>query len=287
MCVGGWFPFIFVKAFSIRVQSPLSIVSPLLLTFDVGVTTLQGILTAFLVTCNCRVLKLYTVPRHKQHKKYVLKNGCYKSLRDCEKGQYGVLSITNPNYDASGGDDIQQPHGELSGNEDVVDIYRSNAEDHQHPLKVWRSSSSQQHEQVQAELGLHLNDNPVAEYANPERRTHTDTFLAVNGEGGSECDKSFSATGHGFGTVQVGQQEVKEDRILTPRMIKCLNTSYGISNGSVDATAAGAGVEVVGAFCGGNNKKSIQTLSSATTNGKLSGALRISELPRRPLPSAV
>lgn len=63
--------------------------------------SLQGLLTALLVTCNCRVLKLYTGPKrskeaHKQ--KYVMRNGCYKSLRDCEKGQYGVLSITNPNY---------------------------------------------------------------------------------------------------------------------------------------------------------------------------------------------
>lgn len=46
-----------------------------------------------LVTCNCKVLKLYTTPRlHKNRK------GKYSGLQDGEGGRYGVLSVTNPNY---------------------------------------------------------------------------------------------------------------------------------------------------------------------------------------------
>jgi len=50
-----------------------------------------------LVTCNCRVLKLYTAPRRHKGRK-----GNYSSLRDGEGGRYGVLSVTNPNYGNEG-----------------------------------------------------------------------------------------------------------------------------------------------------------------------------------------
>lgn len=54
---------------------------------------MQGIVTTLLVTCNCKVLKLYTTPRlHKNRK------GKYSGLQDGEGGRYGVLSVTNPNY---------------------------------------------------------------------------------------------------------------------------------------------------------------------------------------------
>lgn len=81
---------------------------------------LQGILTAFLVTCNCRVLRLYTSPRDHREKHQQLKKGYYKSLRDCEKGQYGVLSITNPNYEESSTVDEEGGSRPTSNNENQV-----------------------------------------------------------------------------------------------------------------------------------------------------------------------
>lgn len=54
---------------------------------------LQGIVTTLLVTCNCKILKLYTSPRLHKHRK-----GKYSGLQDGEGGRYGVLSVTNPNY---------------------------------------------------------------------------------------------------------------------------------------------------------------------------------------------
>ena len=46
-----------------------------------------------LVTCNCKILKLYTAQRfHKTQK------GEYSGLQDGEGGRYSVLSVTNPNY---------------------------------------------------------------------------------------------------------------------------------------------------------------------------------------------
>ncbi|XP_059619649.1 latrophilin-like protein LAT-2 [Phlebotomus argentipes] len=58
----------------------------------------QGIVTSVLVTCNCRVLKLYTAPRSHRNRK-----GQYRSLRDGDGGRYGVLSVTNPNYEEAHG----------------------------------------------------------------------------------------------------------------------------------------------------------------------------------------
>lgn len=55
---------------------------------------IQGLLIAVLVSCNCKILKLYSAPKSKK-----LKKGPYKSLKDGEGGRYGVLSITNPNYE--------------------------------------------------------------------------------------------------------------------------------------------------------------------------------------------
>lgn len=50
-----------------------------------------------LVSCNCRVLKLYSAPRTSKSRR-----GHYRSLREGEGGRYGVLSITNPNYEDIG-----------------------------------------------------------------------------------------------------------------------------------------------------------------------------------------
>lgn len=235
--------------------------------------TPQGILTAFLVTCNCRVLKLYTAPRHKQQQqKYAMKNGCYKSLRDCEKGQYGVLSITNPNYDASAEDDQgQQREAGLSDDEDV-DLFKSDSLGVQHPLKVWRSSQEMICEDGAGSSSSHIGVSSHCQVAqNVERSnsqhgnlagTGNDTFLAS----GSDCDKSF----RGDGNAEVVDDFV-EDRILTPRTTKSGEDDSGARAGD--------------SARGGNNKKSIQTLPPS--HGKLSGALRITELARRPLPSAV
>lgn len=51
-------------------------------------------MTAVLVSCNCKILRLYSAPKSKKTKK-----GSYKSLKDGEGGRYGILSITNPNYE--------------------------------------------------------------------------------------------------------------------------------------------------------------------------------------------
>lgn len=215
------------------------------------------------------MLKLYTVPRHKQTQKYVLKNGCYKSLRDCEKGQYGVLSITNPNYDGSTEDDRHQPqHTGLSEDEDV-DIFRSDSLAVQHPLKVWHSSGSHQ--------GV-PEDSPAPNPSFLLEGGHEKRMESVLA-GRSECDKS-SGGGRNF-----EEQRGAENRILTPVMIK---GNVGDTLEEESAAPAVDGATTSGGIAGsaGGNKKSIQPLLPAS-HGKLSGALSMSELPRRPLPSAV
>lgn len=47
-----------------------------------------------LVSCNCKILKLYSAPRSQKSRR-----GTYRSLKDGEGGRYGVLSVTNPNYE--------------------------------------------------------------------------------------------------------------------------------------------------------------------------------------------
>lgn len=47
-----------------------------------------------LVSCNCKILKLYAGPRTNKTRR-----GHYHSLRDGEGGRYGIISLTNPNYD--------------------------------------------------------------------------------------------------------------------------------------------------------------------------------------------
>lgn len=54
----------------------------------------QGLLIAMLVSCNCRILRLYAQPRGTKKRK---EN--YTSLRDGEGGRFGILSVTNPNYE--------------------------------------------------------------------------------------------------------------------------------------------------------------------------------------------
>ncbi|KAL1401149.1 hypothetical protein pipiens_006841, partial [Culex pipiens pipiens] len=55
---------------------------------------IQGLVIAMLVSCNCKVLKLYSAPRSQKSRR-----GTYHSLKDGEGGRYGVLSVTNPNYE--------------------------------------------------------------------------------------------------------------------------------------------------------------------------------------------
>lgn len=223
------------------------------------------------------MLKLYTVPRHKQQQqKYVLKNGSYKSLRDCEKGQYGVLSITNPNYeDGAPEDDRQQQNDEagLSDEEEDVDIFKSDSLTVQHPLTVWRTS-----QEVICSEDNAVGSNcqvmaPSAPHCSSIRMgIATDTLLAS----GSDCDKSFSCSGNVEQELEEEGDRVGdlEDRILPPSTIKGSH-----SEGASGATAGDL------APAAKNNKNSIQTMGPS--HGKLSGALRISELARRPLPSAV
>jgi len=47
-----------------------------------------------LVSCNCKILRLYAQPRSTKKRK---EN--YTSLRDGEGGRFGILSVTNPNYE--------------------------------------------------------------------------------------------------------------------------------------------------------------------------------------------
>lgn len=46
------------------------------------------------MTCNCKILRLYAQPRGIHRRK---KN--YSSLREGEGGRFGVISVTNPNYE--------------------------------------------------------------------------------------------------------------------------------------------------------------------------------------------
>ncbi|XP_053695644.1 cadherin EGF LAG seven-pass G-type receptor 1-like [Sabethes cyaneus] len=55
---------------------------------------IQGLVIAMLVSCNCKVLKLYSAPHSQKTRR-----GTYRSLKDGEGGRYGVLSVTNPNYE--------------------------------------------------------------------------------------------------------------------------------------------------------------------------------------------
>ncbi|XP_055638046.1 latrophilin-like protein LAT-2 isoform X2 [Toxorhynchites rutilus septentrionalis] len=57
----------------------------------------QGLVIALLVSCNCKILKLYSTPRGQKSRR-----GTYRSLKDGEGGRYGVLSVTNPNYEDIG-----------------------------------------------------------------------------------------------------------------------------------------------------------------------------------------
>ncbi|XP_037036574.1 adhesion G protein-coupled receptor L4-like [Bradysia coprophila] len=86
----------------------------------------QGIVTTLLVTCNCKILKLYTTPRlHKNRK------GKYSGLQEGEGGRYGVLSVTNPNYadDADvTGNDADSSFVKMNYNEDSL-IERSESKD--------------------------------------------------------------------------------------------------------------------------------------------------------------
>lgn len=292
--------------------------------------TPQGILTAFLVTCNCRVLKLYTVPRHKQQQqKYVLNKGCYKSLRDCEKGQYGVLSITNPNYDASA---MTTGGGLSDDDEEEVDIFQSElgaSSTLQHPLQSWpqhsvattasaagsAGTSSAGRSQVLAVSGGSRSGSGC-DYVTSSTNIHLEgNRIGTSGTSG-DCDKSRWA-GCGVGgdvtsklrgpmMIQTEEEDKgeEEDRILTSRIMRKVaggveeneNVRGGVRVENTSGRSSQFGDSRRGGvdnFVAENNKKSpvvVPSLSTTTklpSNGKLSGALSISELPRRPLPSAV
>lgn len=54
----------------------------------------QGLLVSMLVSCNCKILRIYAQPRGTKKRK---EN--YSNLREGEGGRYGILSVTNPNYE--------------------------------------------------------------------------------------------------------------------------------------------------------------------------------------------
>lgn len=47
-----------------------------------------------LVSCNCKILRMYAQPRGTKKRK---EN--YTSLKEGEGGRFGILSVTNPNYE--------------------------------------------------------------------------------------------------------------------------------------------------------------------------------------------
>lgn len=55
----------------------------------------QGIITTLLVTCNCRILKLYTSTLSKGPN---VQRGMYSNIKNGDGGRYGIISVTNPNY---------------------------------------------------------------------------------------------------------------------------------------------------------------------------------------------
>ncbi|XP_053670415.1 adhesion G protein-coupled receptor L1-like [Anopheles nili] len=57
----------------------------------------QGLVIALLVSCNCKVLKLYSAPRVRKSRR-----GTYRNLKEGDGGRFGILSITNPNYHDNG-----------------------------------------------------------------------------------------------------------------------------------------------------------------------------------------
>ncbi|XP_055610401.1 adhesion G protein-coupled receptor L1-like [Uranotaenia lowii] len=78
---------------------------------------IQGLVIAMLVSCNCKVLKLYSAPRGQKSRR-----GTYRSLKDGEGGRYGVLSVTNPNYE-----DILGPFPPIgSGSDGCFEAAQSN-----------------------------------------------------------------------------------------------------------------------------------------------------------------
>lgn len=54
----------------------------------------QGLLISMLVSCNCKILRMYAQPRGTKKRK---EN--YTSLKEGEGGRFGILSVTNPNYE--------------------------------------------------------------------------------------------------------------------------------------------------------------------------------------------
>ncbi|XP_070491173.1 adhesion G protein-coupled receptor L4-like [Chironomus tepperi] len=55
---------------------------------------IQGLLISMLVSCNCKILRLYAQPRGTKKRK-----DNYTSLKEGEGGRFGILSVTNPNYE--------------------------------------------------------------------------------------------------------------------------------------------------------------------------------------------
>lgn len=55
---------------------------------------MKGLIVALIVSCNCKILRLYAQPRSLKKRK---KN--YSSLREGEGGRFGIISVSNPNYD--------------------------------------------------------------------------------------------------------------------------------------------------------------------------------------------
>lgn len=61
---------------------------------DYCLFNLQGLLISMLVSCNCKILRMYAQPRGTKKRK---EN--YTNLREGEGGRFGILSVTNPNYE--------------------------------------------------------------------------------------------------------------------------------------------------------------------------------------------
>lgn len=174
-----------------------------------------------------------------------------------------MLSITNPNYEAGGGSDgLAMPSDEEGTGADDTIYQRSGGGGEgfkvQHPLQNWppaKGALSRGERQDEDQVDHRFSGRGQ----NEEQRQ---SGLANS----TECDKSLRNAG----------EEHHGGRILKSGTIKTALADREVAGGGGGSDTCDAG--------SGNNKSTIPSLPA---NGKLSGALSISELPRRPLPRAV
>lgn len=184
-----------------------------------------------------------------------------------------MLSITNPNYDASAADDQT-----ATDNDEDVDIFKSGflapqvaSSSVQHPLQIWPSST------ISGDIPVDPNGAVFS-----DRNQNGGNGGSLMPVAGQECDKSLRIGRSGACGTSTQLEATAAlpvgDRILTSGMIKTGEDNEG---------GGGARVAAPDVVLSGYNERLSVHSSRASTDGKLSGALDLGELKRRPLPSAV